>query len=128
VFTRGYVTCTQLETGDGLAAAVADLAERYHASTGPDARPVLPEGAEPLALVVLTTHAGHFLGRALSHLLVWRESGGAFIRDVGAWDRLPPYLAAAYAGAGRVAQHQFWGPEPPERSMLAQLAQVCTRV
>jgi hypothetical protein len=127
VFTRGYVTCTQLHTDGDLTAAVADLAERYHAAAGPVARPILPAGAEPLALVVLTTHAGHFLGRALSHLLVWREAGGGFIRDVGAWDPLPPYLAAAYASAGRVAQHQFWGPEPAERSMLAQLALVSAR-
>ena len=128
VFTRGYVTCTQLETaGAALEAAVAGLGERFRSSAGADARPLLPDGAEPLALVVLTTHAGHFLGRALSHLLVWREGGGAFIRDVGAWDPLPPYLAAAYASAGRVAQRQFWGPEPRERSMLAQLALVCAR-
>ena len=61
---------------------------------------------------MLTTHEGHFLGRARSHLIVWREAAGAFIRDVGAWDPLPPHLAAAYASAGRVAQQQFWGPEP----------------
>ncbi len=64
VFTRGYVTCTQLDTvGAGLEAAVADLADRFRASAGADARPLLPDDAEPLALVVLTTHAGHFLGR-----------------------------------------------------------------
>jgi hypothetical protein len=81
-----------------------------------------PDGA--LALVVLTTHEGHFLGRALSQLLVWRDSDGAWIRDVGAWDPLPPHLAAAYRSAGREAQQQFWGPAPEERSMLAQLARV----
>ncbi len=128
IFTRGYVTCTQLETAGGeLEAAAAGLAERFRASAGADARPLLPDGAEPLALVVLTTHEGHFLGRALSHLLVWREGAGAFIRDVGAWDPLPPHLAAAYATAGRVAQQQFWGPEPEQRSMLAQLARVAAR-
>jgi hypothetical protein len=68
------------------------------------------------------THAGHFLGRALSHLLVWRDDGGTWIRDVGAWDPLTPHLAAAYHTAGKVAQRQFWGPAPVERSMLAQLA------
>jgi hypothetical protein len=124
VFTRGYVTCTELHLGDGAAEAAAELSERYGQGAGPDARPLLTEGAEPLALVVLTTHEGHFLGRALSQLLVWRDSDGAWIRDVGAWDPLPPHLAAAYRSAGREAQQQFWGPAPEERSMLAQLARV----
>jgi hypothetical protein len=126
VFTRGYVTCTALHLpGDeGLSAAVAALAERYAAGAGDGAAPVLPDGAEPLALVVLTSHEGHFLGRALSHLLAWRGGDGAWIRDVGAWDPLPPHLAAAYRAAGRAAQREFWGPEPAERSMLAQLALV----
>jgi hypothetical protein len=124
VFTRGYVTCTALHTGDGLADAVADLTARYRAGAGADARSVLPEGGEPLALVVLTTHAGHFLGRALSQLLVWREANGTWIRDVGAWDPLPLHLAATYNAAGKAAQHAFWGPAEPARSMLAQLALV----
>ena len=126
VFTRGYVTCTELLLPDapGLAAAVAGLGERYRAGAGEGAEPVLPAGAEPVALVVLTTHEGHFLGRALSQLLVWRDAGGVWIRDVGAWDPLPPHLAAAYRAAGRAAQQEFWGPAPAERSMLAQLALV----
>jgi hypothetical protein len=126
VFTRGYVTCTELHTGGGLAAAVQDLVARYRAGAGADARPVLPDGGEPLALVVLTTHAGHFLGRALSQLLVWRDADGAWIRDVGAWDPLPLHLAATYNAAGKDAQHAFWGPASPERSMLAQLALATT--
>ena len=73
---------------------------------------------------MLTTHEGHFLGRARSHLLVWRDESGAWIRDVGGWDPLPPHLATAYRAEGREAQHQFWGPEPKDRSMLAQLALV----
>lgn len=123
VFARGYVTCTSLFTSPAnLSAVVADLTARYRAGAGAGARPLLPADAEPLALVILTTHEGHFLGRALSHLLVWRDSDGAWIRDAGAWDPLPPHLAAAYAAAGRAAQHDFWGPARPERSMLAQLA------
>lgn len=53
-----------------------------------------------------------------------RYAAGAGPRapQLGAWDPLPPHLAAAYAAAGREAQHQFWGPQPPSRSMLAQLA------
>jgi hypothetical protein len=72
--------------------------------------------------VVLTTHRGHFLGAALSHLLVWRDAAGAWIRDSGAWDPLPLHLASTYKAAGRTAQRAFWGPAHPERSMLAQLA------
>jgi hypothetical protein len=124
VFMRGYVTCTELHTRDGerLRAAVGELAERYRAGAGRGATPLLPSGAEPLGLIVLTTHEGHFLGRALSQLLVWRDAAGAWIRDVGSWDPLPPHLAAAYRARGRQAQEQFWGPAPAERSMLAQLA------
>jgi len=124
VFTRGYVTCTALHVNGNtdLDTAVADLARRYREGAEAGAPDPLPAGAEPLALVVLTTHDGHFLGRALSHLLVWRDAGGAWIRDVGAWDPLPLHLAATYAAAGRAAQRQFWGPAPAERSMLAQLA------
>jgi hypothetical protein len=128
VFTRGYVTCTTALLRDGapdtLDAAVADLVDRYRAGAGADAPDVLPAGGQPLALVVLTTHEGHFLGRGLSHLLVWRDADGAWIRDVGAWDPLPLHLAATYATAGRAAQHAFWGPGPAPRSMLAQLALV----
>ena len=129
VFTRGYVTCTELHFGDGAEGrrppkAAAELCERYRQGAGASARPLLPDDAEALALVVLTTHEGHFLGRALSNLLVWRDGDGTWIRDVGAWDPHPPHVAAAYRTAGREAQQQFWGPEPEERSMLAQLARV----
>lgn len=99
-----------------------DLRERYGRGAGAGARPLLPEGAETLGLVVMTTHEGHFLGRALSHLVLWRDGGGTWIRDVGAWDPLPVYLAATYAAAGRAAQNDFWGPAAPTRSMLAQLS------
>jgi hypothetical protein len=126
IFTRGYVTCTTLATRDddpsGLQDAIDDLLQRYRAGAGDDARPILPSGAEPLALVILTTHDGHFLGPARSHLLIWRDEQGAWIRDVGAWDALAPYLAVPYKLAGRRAQHAFWGPGPVARSMLAQLA------
>src|SRR6202020_41928 len=96
--------------------AVAELNDRYQAASSASARPTLPSDAQPLALVILTTHDGHFLGPALSHLLVWRDARGAWIRDVGAWDHLAPHL--------RAAQQTCWGPTPPPRSMLAQLAAV----
>jgi hypothetical protein len=130
IFTRGYVTCSaaHIPTAEGgqadLQNAVAELTERYQAGAGASARPILPADAQPLALVILTTHDGHFLGPALSHLLVWRDARGAWIRDIGAWDHLAPHLAAAYRVAGRAAQQMFWGPTPPPGSMLAQLAAV----
>jgi hypothetical protein len=131
VFTRGFVTCTFAAVRGASATqdreleeAVDELDGSYHAGAGARARPLLDGTAEPLALIVLTTHAGHFLGPGLSHLLVWRDGDGAWIRDVGAWDPLTPHLAAAYRTAGKTAQRQFWGPTPAERSMLAQLAQV----
>jgi hypothetical protein len=132
VFTRGYVTCTTLVAANDdpvrLATAITDLHDRYRAGAGDTARPILPPDAEPLALVILTTHEGHFLGRALSHLLIWRDQNATWIRDIGAWDRLAPHLAAAYRVAGRAAQHEFWGPAPPARSMLAQLAVVSSQI
>jgi hypothetical protein len=127
VFTRGYVTCTTAllnGAASDLRRAVDELRSRYQAGAGKDAPAMLPPGAEPLALIVLTTHAGHFLGSALSHLLVWQDARGTWIRDIGAWDPLPTHLAAAYRAAGRAAQRAFWGPAHPARSMLAQLAAV----
>ena len=62
------------------------------------------------------------LGPAVSRLLVWEEDDGAFIRDVGEWDPLPPHLAVPFRLAGRAAQVAFWGGGEPEASMLHQLA------
>ena len=116
IFTRAYVTCTALHRGGrSLTDAVARIHTHIHA---------LPDGAEPMALIELTSHRGHFLGRARSHLLVFIADGRGFIRDIGCWDPLPAHLAAAYAATGREAQAAFWGPEPEETSMLAQLALV----
>jgi hypothetical protein len=64
------------------------------------------------------------MGRGISHLLVFETGGAAFVRDVGCWDPLPPHLAAAYAAGGHASQVAFWGPEPADASMLAQLALV----
>jgi hypothetical protein len=115
--TRGYVTCTSLNTG-GRALTRAVDALRAHVEDA------LPDGARALASVALTSHAGHFMGRAISNLLVYEAGGGAFIRDIGTWDPLPAHLAAPYALAGKAAQKAFWEPDPPELSMLAQLARV----
>jgi hypothetical protein len=117
VATRGYVTCTSLNAG-GRALTRSVDAIRAHVEDA------LPGGSRALALVALTTHAGHFMGRAISNLLVFEAGGGAFIRDIGTWDPLPAHLAAPYALAGRAAQKAFWEPDPPALSMLAQLALV----
>ena len=114
VFTRGYVTATGLHDdpeaiAEVLAPAVLD-------------EPALPAGATPRLLLELTTHEGHFLGPAVSRLLVWEQDGGAFIRDVGEWDPLAPHLAVPFRLAGRAAQVAFWGGGPPEASMLHQLS------
>ena len=123
VFTRGYVTCTavRLRGSAGLAEEVAQVnAALQHRGAGP----AVPPGARPLLAVTLTTHAGHFLGRACSRLVAYADGDGAWLRDVGSWDPLPWYLAQAYEHAGRAAQQRFWGPEPAEASMLAQMARV----
>ena len=124
VFTRGYVTCTALhEPGAGLAAWAAEVVEAVRAGAPADPVPV-PAGAGPLLGIELTTHEGHFMGRAISRLIVFEDDTGAYLRDVGCWEPLPWYLAGPYAVAGRRAQAAFWGPEPVEGSMLAQIARL----
>jgi len=116
VFTRGYVTATGLhDDPDTIAAALEPAA----AGLG---EPPLPAGTTPRLLLELTTHAGHFLGPAVSRLVIWEQDGGAFIRDVGEWDPLPAHLAVPFRLAGRTAQHAFWGGGLPEDSVLHQLA------
>jgi hypothetical protein len=117
VFTRGYVTATgRLDDPAAIAAALEPAAAALD-------EPPVPAGATPRLLLELTTHAGHFLGAAVSRLVVWDEDGGgAFIRDVGEWDPLPAHLAVPYRLAGREAQVAFWGGGAPEDSMLHQLA------
>ncbi len=120
VFTRGYVTCLEHELAEGPAcdASVAALEARLGVE-------VVPPGGRALAHVALTTHAGHPLGPAVSHLVVARDPGGvATIRDVGEWDPLSRPLALAHAAGGGAAQHLFWGPDGGDASMLAQLALV----
>ena len=116
VFTRGYVTATGLHTEPDA------IVERLGRAALDE--PALPEGATPRLLLELTTHEGHFLGPAVSRLVVWEEDGAAFIRDVGEWDPLPAHLAVPFRLAGRAAQVAFWGGGAPEASMLHQLALV----
>jgi hypothetical protein len=116
--TRGYVTATALwQVGDPVLEASVDALATLVGE------PVVPAGGTPLAHLELTTHEGHFLGRAVSHVVLGSSAdGGGWIRDVGEWDPLPLPQAAAYRSGGEAAQHAFWGPGDPERSMLGQLA------
>lgn len=125
LYTRGYVTATRLLDRDadpaGLDTHVTDLGEALERYGDNQPRPV-PAGATALLALELTTHAGHFLGAGRSHILVYEDGDGAWMRDVGVWDPLPWHLAGAYHLAGRAAQQAFWGPEPRKASMLAQIA------
>jgi hypothetical protein len=124
VFTRGYVTCTAVhEPGVGLERWVAEL-NRTLGAEAPGDPPAVPAGARPRFGAELTTHDGHFLGRAVSRLIAFADDSGAYLRDVGSWDPLPWYLAGPYVVAGQKAQEAFWGPEPEEGSMLAQIGRV----
>ena len=126
IFTRGYVTITQLVTPDDPAALhryFAELDEGLERYGDGEPR-ALPEGAEPLVGFDLTTHAGHFMGAGHNRLLLYRGADGqAWLRAVGTWDPMPWHIAQAYRVAGRAAQHAFWGQgENVPQSMLHQLA------
>lgn len=115
-FVRAYVTCTAvLEPGPELDSLVDSLAARL---------PELADAGEARALVELTTHARHPLGAAISRLLIATGPDGDTIRDIGCWDPLPFVLQQAYDRGGHAAQVDFWGPDQPESSMLAQLAAI----
>ncbi len=51
-----------------------------------------------------------------------RGARGATIRDIGCWDPLPLHLQQAHERGGHPAQVEFWGPQRPVGSMLAQSA------
>lgn len=118
LLTRGYVTATALHRpGDGLDAALAEL----DAGLG-DTGPAVPAGQEPIALLQLTTHDGHFIGAGVSNLLLTRGPGGGTLRDIGCWDPMAFPRRATYRWGGRAAQHVFWGEGDPAGSMLHQFA------
>lgn len=120
LITRGYVTATSVCDRDAppaLAAAVA----RLDAGLAAD-RPAVPTGQEPVATVELTTHAGHFIGPAISTLLLTSGPDGGTLRDVGCWDPMAFPQRTAYRLGGREAQHVFWGEGPAAGSMLHQFA------
>ncbi len=102
-FTRGYVTATRvLKAGSELDAYVDALKIE-----------AVPTDGRPLAAVELTTHDGHFLGRAISRLLLYEHDGAEWLRDVGSWDPLPPHLFIGYHLGGKRAQSKIWGEGTP---------------
>ena len=126
VFMRAYVTATTLlrreQEREELERYVERLAaDMAMAGTAGDTR-LLPPSGRPYALLELTSHQGHFMGRAISRLLIFEDAESAFIRDVGSWDPLPPHLELPYRLGGHRAQVAFWGDGAPELSMLHQLA------
>jgi hypothetical protein len=129
MLTRGYVTVTRVldrSAPDGLREQVALLAAHV-ARRGQGEPMVLPANASPTHLVELTTHAGHFLGRARNYLLLFETREGAHIRAVGNWDPMPWYVRLSYEYQGADAQRAFWGLESPQQSMLRQFARAAAR-
>lgn len=88
---------------------------------------VLPPGANPAHVIEVTTHAGHFLGRARNYLVLFEVDDRAYVRAVGNWDPMPWYVRLSYAYEGADAQRAFWGLETPARSMLRQFARAAAR-
>jgi hypothetical protein len=126
LFTRGYVTVTQLVTPDDPAALQGWFGDvqRGMATYGREEPELLPPGATPLVGFDLTTHAGHFMGSGHNRLLLYEHEGHALVRAAGTWDPMPWHLERAYQLSGRDAQHAFWGQGGVERlSMLHQLAE-----
>ena len=125
VFTRGYVTITQLVTPDdpaALGAWVQDLEEGL-ARYGVDEPRAVPAGGEALVGFDLTTHEGHFMGAGHNRLLLYTGGGEAWVRAAGTWDPMPWHIEQTYRIAGRDAQHAFWGQgNVVAQSMLHQLA------
>jgi hypothetical protein len=126
IFTRGYVTITQLVTPDDPEALQAWFAalEDGLARHGDDEPRAVPEGGTPIVGFDLTTHQGHFMGNGHNRLVLYELDGEAYVRAAGTWDPMPWHIDAAYRMAGKDAQHAFWGQGDVVRlSMIHQLAQ-----
>jgi hypothetical protein len=124
MFTRGYVTVTRiLDRTDRLALdAYISAVNAVLAGQGDEAAAV-PEGGRAALAIELTTHSGHFIGNAISRLVLFEHDGKAYIRDVGSWDPMPWYIRLPYRAQGEKAQHAFWGAGgTPRQSMLHQIA------
>lgn len=118
---RAYVTVTEVLTDSTALRLHLDRLNDTFARHAPFDPQPLPDGAQGVALVELTTHAGHFLGRARNRLLVFVADGRAWVRAVGNWDPLDWHLDRLYSSVGRHSQHAFWGMGRPEESVLHQL-------
>jgi hypothetical protein len=127
IFTRGYVTITNLVTPDDPEALTAwfTALEEGLARYGDDEPQAVPEEAAPLVGFDLTTHQGHFMGNGHNRLVLYTmPDGSAWVRAAGTWDPMPWHIDRAYRVAGSQAQHAFWGQGGVARlSMLHQLAQ-----
>jgi hypothetical protein len=125
MFTRGYVTITQLVTSADPAALgtwVAELEDGL-ARYGDHEPRALPEGAVPIVGFDLTTHRDHFMGSGHNRLLLFTHEGRAWVRAAGTWDPMPWHVEQAYRLAGKEAQHAFWGEGGVAHlSLLHQLA------
>jgi hypothetical protein len=129
MLTRGYVTVTRVldrSRPDALAEQVAGMSANL-ATMPLDEPGVLPPGATPTHLIELTTHEGHFLGRARNYLILFETDERAYMRTVGNWDPMPWYASLSYAYKGADAQRTFWGLESPQHSMLRQFARAAAR-
>ncbi len=123
LLTRGYVTATALDDRSDPAALAAAVARLETGLSRAGAGPAMPEGQEAVALLELTTHEGHFIGPAISHLLLTVGTDGhGTLRDIGVWESMVFPQRAAYRFGGRRAQHAFWGEAGAESSMLHQFA------
>jgi hypothetical protein len=128
-YARAHVTATRLETTEdpaGLDAWVAELNDGMASAGRAEPQPV-PDGATPLLGLDLTSHDGHFMGRAVSRIALYEHRGVAWLRDSGVWDDMPFALERAYRLAGHAAQRRFWAPDEPDASMLHQMGVVTAR-
>lgn len=125
MFTRGYVTITQLVTPEDPVAlrAYFDELDQGMRAYGRDEPNILPYAATPLVGFDLTTHAGHFMGAGHNRLVLYIHDDRPWVRAAGTWDPMPWHIDQAYRVAGREAQHAFWGQgDVVAQSLLHQLA------
>jgi hypothetical protein len=129
MLTRGYVTVTPVldrSKPDALREQLAAMSANLATMPG-DEPALLPPGARPTHVIELTTHTGHFLGRARNYLVLFEADDHAHVRTVGNWHPMPWYARLSYAYMGADAQRTFWGLESPQHSMLRQFARAAAR-
>jgi hypothetical protein len=78
IFTRGYVTITQLVTPEDAAAlhAYFDTPEDGLARYGQGEPRAVPKGGEPVVGFDLTTHQGHFMGSGHNRVILYTLRDG----------------------------------------------------